>query len=69
MKKTSIITATLLTALCIPMFSLPVHAMDWRDGAQASQTFTYVGTADGIKAVHVQDKTGRLMQQSSRVHL
>ena len=58
MKKRSIITATLLTAMCIPAFSLPVHAMDWRDGAQASQTFTYVGTSEGIKAVHVQDKNG-----------
>lgn len=50
--------ATLASVLCLPAFALPVHAMDWRDGAQASQTFTYAETAEGIKSVYVQDKNG-----------
>lgn len=57
--------ATLASVLCLPAFALPVHAMDWRDGAQASQTFTYAETAEGIKSVYVQDKNGTVNAEIS----
>lgn len=57
-KPNKFIIAMAVSTLCLPAFALPVHAMDWRDGAQASQTFTYTETAEGIKSVYVQDKNG-----------
>lgn len=62
MKKTKLFTAAIAGILATSTMIIPAHALSWKDGVKASNSYTFATAGEGISKVYAQDKNNTVNQ-------